>query len=279
MRRSNPPSTPRLSRRVRRAWTVLRASPRRSASATTVARGSSPSACSSRASIGSTGSILLTPHRRRDRRGDHSAHRHPVHLRSPGPCRTLRAPIWDTRRPAMTSTRPAPAPLPGQVPEREALQAVKDRVLWLATAIVDHANRVRPNPGGLKVGGHQASSASIVTIMTSLWLEQLRAEDRVSVKPHASPVLHALEYLLGSLDRRYLTTLREFGGLQSYPSRLKDPVPADYSTGSVGIGATARIGGAIARRYVNTQLGAGGTGRQWSLVGDAELDEGAVWEA
>src|SRR3712207_1401296 len=160
-----------------------------------------------------------------------------------------------------------------------ALREIEDRVLWLATAIVDHANRVRPNPGGLKVGGHQASSASMVTIMTSLWLEQLRAEDRVSVKPHASPVLHALEYLLGQLDASYLTTLREFGGLQSYPSRLKDPVPADYSTGSVGIGATAPIWGAIARRYVNTQLGAGGTGRQWSLVGDAELDEGAVWEA
>ena len=101
----------------------------------------------------------------------------------------------------------------------------------------------------------------------------------MSVKPHASPVLHALEYLLGELDAAYLTTLREFGGLQSYPSRLKDPVPADYSTGSVGIGATAPIWGALARRYVNTLLGAGGTGRQWSLVGDAELDEGAVWEA
>jgi pyruvate dehydrogenase E1 component len=159
----------------------------------------------------------------------------------------------------------------------EVLRAIEQRVLWLATAIVDHANHVRPNPSGLKVGGHQASSASMVTIMTSLWLEQLRSEDRVSVKPHASPVLHALEYLLGQLDVSYLTTLREFGGLQSYPSRLKDPVPADYSTGSVGIGATAPIWGAIARRYVNTRLGAGGTGRQWSLVGDAELDEGAVW--
>ena len=152
-------------------------------------------------------------------------------------------------------------------------------MLWLATAIVDHANRVRPNPDGLKVGGHQASSASMVTIMTSLWLEQLRAEDRVSVKPHASPVLHALEYLLGDLDAAYLTSLRQFGGLQSYPSRLKDPVPADYSTGSVGIGATAPIWGALARRYVAGHFGAGGTGRQWSLVGDAELDEGAVWEA
>lgn len=169
---------------------------------------------------------------------------------------------------------------PGSTIERDAaMREIEERVLWLATAMVDHANRVRPNPSGMKVGGHQASSASMVTIMTSLWLEQLRADDRVSVKPHSSPVLHALEYLLGELDASYLTTLRQFGGLQSYPSRLKDPVPADYSTGSVGIGATAPIWGAIARRYVNTLVGAGGTGRQWSLVGDAELDEGAVWEA
>ncbi|SEM13413.1 pyruvate dehydrogenase E1 component [Blastococcus sp. DSM 46786] len=173
----------------------------------------------------------------------------------------------------------APRTAHADAPDDAALREIEQRVLWLATAIVDHANRVRPNPSGLKVGGHQASSASMVTIMTALWLEQLTAEDRVSVKPHASPVLHALEFLLGQLDASWLTTLRGFGGLQSYPSRLKDPVPADYSTGSVGIGATAPIWGALARRYVNTQFGAGGTGRQWSLVGDAELDEGAVWEA
>jgi pyruvate dehydrogenase E1 component len=161
----------------------------------------------------------------------------------------------------------------------EVLQAIEQRVLWLATSIVHHANRVRPNPGGLKVGGHQASSASMVTIMTALWFEHLRAEDRVSVKPHASPVLHAINYLLGELDERYLTTLREFGGLQSYPSRAKDPFPVDYSTGSVGIGATAPIWGALARRYVTSKGAAAGTGRQYSLVGDAELDEGACWEA
>ncbi|MBA3523934.1 MAG: pyruvate dehydrogenase [Geodermatophilaceae bacterium] len=165
------------------------------------------------------------------------------------------------------------------VDDLQTLEEIEARVLWLATAIVDAANRTRPNPTGMKVGGHQASSASIVTIMTALWFEQLTANDRVSVKPHASPVLHALEYVLGQLDAAYLPTLREFGGLQSYPSRLKDPVPADYSTGSVGIGATAPIWGALARRYVNTQFGDGGTGRQYSLVGDAELDEGAVWEA
>jgi pyruvate dehydrogenase E1 component len=173
----------------------------------------------------------------------------------------------------------------------DPLLEVERRVLWLSTAIVHHANRVRANPSGLKVGGHQASSASLVSIMTSLWFRHLRPADRVSVKPHASPVLHAINYLLGELDEKYLTTLREFGGLQSYPSRAKDPDPVDYSTGSVGIGATAPIWGAVARRYVAGLRADGGAaggapggagaafGRQYSLVGDAELDEGAVWEA
>jgi pyruvate dehydrogenase E1 component len=166
-----------------------------------------------------------------------------------------------------------------QVADIAALEAVQDRVLWLATSIIHHANRVRKTSSGVKVGGHQASSASMVSIMTALWFEHLRAPDRVSVKPHASPVLHAIEYLLGRLDREYLTTLREFGGLQSYPSRLKDPVPADFSTGSVGIGATAPIWSAIAHRYVAGHFDVPRGGRQIALLGDAELDEGACWEA
>ena len=117
-----------------------------------------------------------------------------------------------------------------------------------------------PNPSGMKVGGHQASCASMVEIMTSLYFEHLRAGDRVSVKPHASPVLHGINYLLGALDENYLSRLRELGGLQSYPSRTKDPDPVDYSTGSVGIGATAPIWGAIARRYVDTVFGGAGGG-------------------
>jgi pyruvate dehydrogenase E1 component len=160
------------------------------------------------------------------------------------------------------------------------LRAVERRVLWLATAIVHHANRVRENRSGVKVGGHQASSASMVSLMTALWFSELRAEDRVSVKPHASPVLHAINYLLGRLDQAALETLRAFGGLQSYPSRTKDPDPVDYSTGSVGIGATAPIWSAFARRYLDThRFEAPPMGRQIALVGDAELDEGAIWEA
>src|SRR5580700_8016935 len=155
----------------------------------------------------------------------------------------------------MSSPVSLPSSLPVSSPDIDPLLEIEQRLLWLSTAMIHHANRVRPNPSGLKVGGHQASSASMVSIMASLWFEQLRAGDRVSVKPHASPVLHAINYLLGSLDEKYLRTLREFGGLQSYPSRSKDPDPADYSTGSVGIGATAPIWGAISRRYIESVTG------------------------
>jgi pyruvate dehydrogenase E1 component len=168
---------------------------------------------------------------------------------------------------------------PPATPDLATLESIERRVLWLATAMVDHANRVRPNATGIKVGGHQASSASMVTIMTALWFAFLEAPDRVSVKPHASPVLHAINYLLGRLDRSYLPRLREFGGLQSYPSRTKDPDPVDFSTGSVGIGATAAVWSALAHRYVAGHFDVPRGGRHVALLGDAELDEGAVWEA
>jgi pyruvate dehydrogenase E1 component len=161
------------------------------------------------------------------------------------------------------------------------LERIESRVLWLSTAIIDAANSAgRKDPDGLKVGGHQASSASMVSIMTALWFSALTRDDRVSVKPHASPVLHAINFLLGELREDQLGTLRAYHGLQSYPSRSKDPDTVDYSTGSVGIGATAPVWGAIARRYAADLTGAPRSpGRQYSLVGDAELDEGAVWEA
>ncbi len=161
----------------------------------------------------------------------------------------------------------------------QTLDRVQKRVLWLATSVVHHANRVRENRSGVKVGGHQASSASMVSLMTALYFAHLEAPDRVSVKPHASPVLHAINHLLGRLEAKYLTTLREYGGLQSYPSRTKDPDPVDYSTGSVGLGATAPIWGALAHRYVAGHFDVPVGGRQIALIGDAELDEGACWEA
>jgi pyruvate dehydrogenase E1 component len=160
----------------------------------------------------------------------------------------------------------------------DAVRAIEDRVLWLATSIVQAANSRLGDTSGLKVGGHQASSASLVSVMTALWTTGLTAHDRVSVKPHASPVLHAINYLLGLLDEKYMPLLRDYGGLQPYPSRTKDPDSPDYSTGSVGIGATAPVWGAIARRYLRSHLESGARGRHISILGDAELDEGAIWE-
>lgn len=170
-------------------------------------------------------------------------------------------------------------PSVGGTPDLAVLEAVERRVLWLATSIVHHANKVRETPSGVKVGGHQASSASMVAIMTALYFEHLGPADCVSVKPHAAPVAQAISYLLGSLEREKLTELRAFGGLQSYPSRTKDPYPVDFSTGSVGIGATATIWSTLANRYVCDHFSAERAGRAIALLGDAELDEGAIWEA
>lgn len=171
------------------------------------------------------------------------------------------------------------APPPEPDDHLPVLEAIERRVLWLAVRIVDWANHGRPDAGGIKVGGHQASSASMVSIMTALWFHHLRAEDRVAVKPHASPVFHAIQYLLGNLDRRYLTELRSMGGLQAYPSRTKDPDGVDFSTGSVGLGAVAPLFAAATRRYVDAHFGEREPSRFVALVGDAELDEGNVWEA
>jgi len=162
-------------------------------------------------------------------------------------------------------------------PDLGALAEIQQRVLWLATRIVDAANRRGDTQ--VKVGGHQASSASMVSIMTALWFGHIGGEDKVAVKPHASPVYHAIKYLTGELDRSYLTTLRARGGLQAYPSRTKDPDVADFSTGSVGLGAVAPLFSALTRRYLDSHFDAKPPARFIALVGDAELDEGNVWEA
>ena len=147
--------------------------------------------------------------------------------------------------------------------------------------MVDSANHDRDARDGVKVGGHQASSASLVSVMTALWFAHLNREDRVSVKPHASPVFHAIQYLLGNLDQVHLTRLRGLEGLQAYPSRTKDPDRRyiDFSTGSVGLGAAAPLFAAVTRRYVDTHFGERPRSRFVALIGDAELDEGNIWEA
>lgn len=168
--------------------------------------------------------------------------------------------------------------------EAERLAILKDlerKVLWLSTWTIHHANHVRGNDDGLKVGGHQASSASLVTVMTALYFQILRPEDRVAVKPHASPVFHAIQYLLGQQDLDKLKRFRAFGGAQSYPSRTKDADDVDFSTGSVGLGAAATAFASLVQDYVRAKGWGTGwpEGRMVALLGDAELDEGNVYEA
>lgn len=163
---------------------------------------------------------------------------------------------------------------------KQALTRIAAAVRWYSTAMVHVANTNHPDKSGIKIGGHQASSASIVEIMVSLWFGELCGDDYVAVKPHAAPVLHAINYLLGDLPEASLSTLRNLGGLQSYPSRTKDPDRVDFSTGSVGIGATATLWAALAHRYLNDHFPANRPARRFvALLGDAELDEGAIWEA
>ncbi|ESX00615.1 transketolase [Mesorhizobium sp. LSJC268A00] len=154
------------------------------------------------------------------------------------------------------------------------------KLLWLSCWLIDQANR-REKVDGVKVGGHQASSASMVSIMTALYCSVLRPEDRVAVKPHASPVFHALQYLAGNQTREKLENFRGYGGAQSYPSRTKDVDDVDFSTGSVGLGVGITAFGSIVQDYVHAHewAAAGQTkGRMVALVGDAELDEGNVYE-
>ncbi|MFL1460711.1 1-deoxy-D-xylulose-5-phosphate synthase N-terminal domain-containing protein [Roseococcus sp. DSY-14] len=148
--------------------------------------------------------------------------------------------------------------------------------------MIHHANHVRPSRDGLKVGGHQASCASCVSIMTALFLEVLRPADRVAVKPHAGPVFHAINLLLGRQDAARMETLRQFGGIQPYPSRVKDGAEVDFSTGSVGLGVALASFGALVQDYVRLkELAPPGLprGRHVAIVGDAELDEGNIYEA
>ncbi|HXC89738.1 MAG TPA: transketolase [Stellaceae bacterium] len=170
----------------------------------------------------------------------------------------------------------------GAADKLACLSALERKVLWLSTWMIHNANHLRPTHDGLKVGGHQASSASVATLMTALYFDVLRPQDRVAVKPHASPVFHAIQYLLGHQSREKLERFRAFGGAQSYPSRTKDGDIVDFSTGSVGLGVGMTLFGSIAQDYLRLK-GLVPTdeppGRMIALAGDAELDEGNIFEA
>jgi len=172
-------------------------------------------------------------------------------------------------------------PSPSLTRDLPILAELERKVLWLASWTIHHANHVRENTDGLKVGGHQASSASLATIMTALYFHSLRPADRVAVKPHAAPNFHAIQYLLGRQSRDKLENFRGYKGAQSYPSRTKDADDVDFSTGSVGLGVAQTLFASLTQDYVRAH-GWGADrpeGRMIALLGDAELDEGNIFEA
>ena len=183
-----------------------------------------------------------------------------------------------------TSAGPLPSVPRAAGPDlkRRCLAALERKVLWLSVWTIHHANRIRAGRDGLKVGGHQASCASMVTLMTALYFDVLRPQDRVAVKPHGSPVFHAVQYLLGRQTREQLERFRAFGGAQSYPSRTKDRDDVDISTGSVGMGVAMTSFAALAQEFLRRKQLVSDReppGRMIALAGDAEFDEGNVFEA
>ncbi len=163
----------------------------------------------------------------------------------------------------------------------EAIEALTKKSLWLASWMVHHANHIRPNPDGVKVGGHQASSASMAAMLATLYFGVLKPEDRLAVKPHAAPVFHTIQYLMGRQSQQKLIDFRAFGGAQSYPSRTKDTEDVDFSTGSVGLGVAMTAFASMVQDYVRAKDWSGKArpeGRMIALAGDAELDEGNIYE-
>ncbi|MBW8302036.1 MAG: hypothetical protein K0M60_20785 [Hydrogenophaga sp.] len=163
---------------------------------------------------------------------------------------------------------------------RKHLKTIEQRLLWLSHWMIHNANHLRPKMDGIKVGGHQASSASMVSIMTALYFSALKPEDRVAVKPHASPVFHAMQYLMGNQTREKMQNFRGFGGVQSYPSRTKDIDDVDFSTGSVGLGVGITALASLVQDFITAKSWGREVpkGRMVALVGDAEMDEGNIYE-
>ncbi len=175
------------------------------------------------------------------------------------------------------------APPPAPVVDRIALlHQIERKLLWLSAWMVHNANHIRPNRDGLKVGGHQASCASVISIMTALYFEIARPSDRIAVKPHAGPVFHAMNYLFGRQNVAKMAGLRQLGGVQPYPSRVKDGGEVDFSTGSVGLGVAMTTFSALMADYARLHDLARpdiAPGRHIAIAGDAELDEGNIYEA
>ena len=171
----------------------------------------------------------------------------------------------------MNAIEPKKKPLAQQ---SDLLKQVEQRLLWLSHWMIHHANHIRRSEDGIKTGGHQASSASMVSMLTALYFYALKPEDRVAVKPHAAPIFHAMHYLAGNLELDKMKCFRGYGGVQAYPSRTKDTDDVDFSTGSVGLGVAITSFASLIQDYITCKKWGGGltAGRMVALMGDAELD-------
>jgi pyruvate dehydrogenase E1 component len=177
----------------------------------------------------------------------------------------------------MNAIQPQKKPLAQQ---SDFLKQVEQRLLWLSHWMIHHANHIRTSEDGIKTGGHQASSASMVSMLTALYFSALKPEDRVAVKPHAAPIFHAMHYLAGNLELDKMKRFRGYGGVQAYPSRTKDTDDVDFSTGSVGLGVAITSFASLIQDYITCKKWGSGltAGRMVALMGDAELDEGNIYE-
>jgi len=165
--------------------------------------------------------------------------------------------------------------------EFKNLKEIEKKVGWLSNYIIHNANHLRSKEDDLKVGGHQASCASVVSILVVLYFKILNKYDRIAIKPHASPVFHAIQYLLGNQTLENLKNFRKANGAQAYPSITKDFSNVDFSTGSVGLGGAMTIFSSLVQDYLlcNDFLKNKFESKMISIFGDAELDEGNIYEA
>ena len=180
-----------------------------------------------------------------------------------------------------------PAPPPGAtlseefVSDLRCLRPLTRKVLWLGVWMIHHANHVRRSRDGLKVGGHQASSAWVATLLTAPASTPCGRRTGVAAKPHASPVFHAVQYPLGNQTQDQLARFRGFGYAQSNPSRTKDADDIDFSTGSVGLGVAMIIFAALVQDYVRLKRFGPDRplGRMIAIAGNAEFAEGNIFAA
>lgn len=132
--------------------------------------------------------------------------------------------------------------------------------------------------------GNPGSALSCVEILVWLLHHEMRIKiedprwelrDRLILsKGHAAPVFYAICSQLGWIKEDDLFGFRRFETkLQTHPEYGTLPF-VDYTSGSLGQGLSAACGMGLGAKYLNLD-----TPRFFVLIGDAETNEGQIWEA